>query len=78
VRRGQAGTTPSSAGFDVDLHGVADAQEQGAGVLHSPFHVGYGELSFGGEAIGGRVNMHRQVQLMIGAVDAKRPMQREF
>ena len=27
-------------GVDGDLHFVADTEEQGAGVLHAPFHVG--------------------------------------
>src|ERR1035438_4163494 len=69
---------PVHDGVDGDLHFVADAEEQGAGVLHAPFHVGDLEDAIHGVLTGGGVHRDRQQDLVLHAVYRERAVQLRY
>src|ERR1019366_7265895 len=62
-------------GVDGDLHFVADAEHQRAGVLHAPFHVGHLERAAHRILTGGGVHRGGEQDLVLHAVNGEQTMQ---
>src|SRR5215469_2731791 len=58
----------------INLHRLRDPQQEGAGILDPPLHIGNGEVKIHDPVIGGSLNPRRESDFVIAAVDREDPM----